>query len=91
MSDVRDLFSPLNDRVLIRIDIEPEKTKGGLWIPEQARQKSEHGWVEAVAEGIEIVKIGDKILFDKYAGTVLKLEGVDYIVIPTDSILGIMK
>ena len=91
MNDVKEMFVPLNDRVLIEVEVTPEKTEGGIWLPPSAVQKSEMGWVRAVAEGIDLVDIGEKILFDKYAGTVLELEKKMFIVIPTDSILGVMK
>jgi chaperonin GroES len=91
MDDNLGVFIPLNGRVMVEIDIEPQQTKGGLWLPESSLKKSEYGWVRAVASDINIVKNGDKILFDKYAGTVIKIDGKECIVIPEDSILGIMK
>ncbi len=95
--DPQELFAPINRRIMVKIDVEPEMTKGGLWIPESARQKSDNGWIVAMDPAIPTIepdftpKVGDRILFDKYAGTALKLYGIDYIVVPTDSVLGIMK
>ncbi|MDO8433042.1 MAG: co-chaperone GroES [Candidatus Binatus sp.] len=92
-------FRPLGDRILIKRIKEEEKTKGGIIIPDTAKEKPQEGKVIAVGKGkydegklipIE-VKVGDKILFGKYSGSEIKLEGEDLIIMREDDILGILE
>jgi chaperonin GroES len=91
---------PLSDRVLVlRID-EEEKTAGGIIIPDTAKEKPQEGKVVAVGPGkldengklipLEVKK-DDRVLFGKYAGTDIKIEGVEHIIMREDDILGIME
>jgi chaperonin GroES len=91
---------PLNDRVLVlRID-EEEKTSGGIIIPDTAREKPQEGKIVAVGPGkldengkrvpLE-VKTGDRVLFGKYAGTEIKIDGVEHVIMREDDILGIVE
>lgn len=89
---------PLHDRILVRRMAEEEKTAGGLFIPDTAKEKPQKGEIVATGKGrvteegkilpLE-VKAGDKVLFSKYAGTELKLEGQEYLMMKEDDILGI--
>lgn len=91
---------PLHDRLLIQRLSEEEKTAGGIYIPETAKEKPQKGEVVAVGSGktneggkhipLE-VKNGDKILFSKYSGTELKLDGKEYLMIREDDVLGIIN
>ncbi|MCD6305626.1 MAG: co-chaperone GroES [Deltaproteobacteria bacterium] len=91
---------PLNDRVLVlRIDGE-EKTSGGIIIPDTAKEKPQEGKVVAVGpgkrdeEGKQIpleVKENDRVLFGKYAGTEIKIDGVEHLIMREDDILGIIE
>lgn len=91
---------PLHDRILVRRMAEEEKTAGGIFIPDTAKEKPQRGEVVATGNGrlgedgkvhpLE-VKSGDKILFGKYAGTELKLEGEDYLMIREEDVLGILN
>lgn len=92
-------FKPLNDRVLVKRLESEEKTAGGLYIPDTAKEKPSKGEVVAVGPGktaddgkkVEMaVKAGDQVLFNKYAGTEIKLDGVDHLVMREDDILGII-
>lgn len=92
-------LSPLHDRVLIkRINIE-EKTKGGIFIPNSAREKPLEGKVLAVGPGkivngnreLLTVKIGDKILFSKYSETEIEINGEMLLLLREDDILGIVN
>ncbi|MGA1861893.1 co-chaperone GroES [Deferribacter thermophilus] len=93
-------IKPLQDRVLVkRIEVE-EKTESGIIIPDTAREKSQEGEVIAVGPGkvlengtkIELtVKPGDRILFSKYAGTEIKIDGEEYLIMREDDILGIIQ
>ncbi|HVA83266.1 MAG TPA: co-chaperone GroES [Candidatus Binataceae bacterium] len=92
-------FRPLGDRILVKRIKEEERTKGGIIIPDTAKEKPQEGKVIAVGKGkysedgklipIE-VKAGDKILFGKYSGSEIKLEGDEHIILREDDILGIL-
>jgi len=91
---------PLNDRILVKRLEEEEKTKGGIIIPDTAKEKPAEGEVVAVGPGrlndkgdrIEpAVKVGDRVLFSKYGGTDVKLEGEDYLILREDDILGVVE
>jgi chaperonin GroES len=93
-------FRPLGDRVLVKRIKEEEKTKGGIIIPDTAKEKPQEGKVVAVGKGkhsedgklipVE-VKAGDKILFGKYSGSEVKLEGEEHVILREDDILGIIE
>ena len=91
---------PLHDRVIVkRIEEEEEKTKGGLIIPDTAKEKPQEGRVVAVGPGKQDdgkviplgVKAGDKILFGKYSGTEIKLDGEEHLILREDDILGVIE
>ena len=91
-------FVPLHDRILVRRVEEPETTKSGLIIPDTAKEKPQDGEVLAVGKGkikedgkvipLE-VKPGDRVLFGKYAGTDIILDGEDYLIMREEEVLGI--
>jgi chaperonin GroES len=91
---------PLQDRVLIRRVAEEEKTKGGIIIPDSAKEKPAEGEVIAVGSGKYDdkgtlrplnVKKGDRVLFGKYSGNEIKLDGVDHLILREDDILGVLE
>lgn len=91
---------PLNDRLLVKRLAEEEKTAGGIIIPDSAKEKPAEGEVVAVGPGkvgengqrVALqVKEGDKVLFSKYGGTDVKLDGEDYLIMREDDILGVME
>ncbi|MDR1242249.1 MAG: co-chaperone GroES [Deltaproteobacteria bacterium] len=93
-------LKPLNDRVLVKRLESEEKTAGGLFIPDTAKEKPSKGEVIAVGPGktaddgkliAMTVKNGDVVLFNKYAGTEIKLDGVDHLVMREDDILAVIK
>ena len=92
-------FRPLHDRVVVKRVAEEEKTKGGIIIPDTAKEKPQEGEVLAVGPGardetgkrVELdVKAGDRILFGKWSGTEVKIEGEDLIIMKESDILGIV-
>ncbi len=93
-------FTPLHDRVLVRRVESDEKTSGGLIIPDSAKEKPIEGKVIAVGNGrrndkgevqkLEVKK-GDRVLFGKYAGTEVKIDGEEQVVLREDDILGIIE
>jgi chaperonin GroES len=91
---------PLNDRLLVKRLKEEEKTAGGIIIPDTAKEKPAEGEVVAIGPGktndkgdrITLqVKSGDRILFSKYSGTDVKLDGEDYLIMREDDVLGIIE
>ncbi len=93
-------FAPLQDRVVVRRIKEEEKTPGGIIIPDTAKEKPQEGKVIAVGKGkvgddgklIPLdVKAGDRILFGKYSGTEVKIDGDEHLIMREDDILGVLE
>ena len=85
---------PLQDRIIVKRVQEEEKTKGGIIIPDTAKEKPIEGKVIAVGNGKVRpldVKAGDRILFSKYAGTEIKIEGEEHLIMREDDILGVIE
>ena len=91
---------PLQDRVIVQRIEEEEKTKGGIIIPDTAKEKPQEGKVVAVGPGKILengtkttldVKVGDKILFGKYSGSEIKIEGEEFLMMREDDILGVIE
>jgi chaperonin GroES len=92
-------FRPLHDRVLIKRIEEQETVRGGIIIPDSAKEKPQEGEVIAAGTGKRLengtvtpleVKDGDRVLFGKYSGTEIKLDGNEYLILREDEILGIV-
>lgn len=87
-------IQPLADRVLVEPAPAEEKTMGGIIIPDTAKEKPQRGTVVAVGQGKKdepmTVKVGDKVLYGKYAGTELSLEGKDYLIMRESDIVAII-
>ncbi|MCI0337457.1 MAG: co-chaperone GroES [Acidobacteria bacterium] len=91
---------PLNDRIIVRRLEDQEPMRGGLYIPDTAKEKPQEGKVIAVGNGkllengtrISIdIKAGDRVLFGKYAGTEVKLDGEEYLILREDDVLGVIE
>jgi chaperonin GroES len=91
---------PLQDRILVRRVAEEEKTKGGIIIPDSAKEKPAEGEVIAVGSGKVddkgklrplAVKKGDRILFGKYSGNEFKIDNVDHLILREDDVLGVLE
>ncbi len=89
---------PLYDRILVKRTVEKEQVKGGIIIPDTAKEKPQSGWVIAAGKGKRLesgqlvpldVKAGDQILFAKYSGSEVKIDGVEYLIMREDEVLGI--
>jgi chaperonin GroES len=95
------IFTPLHDRILVRrLDEGEIKLSSGIIIPDSAKEKPQEGEVIAVGKGKSNdegkvfpldVKAGDKILFGKYSGTEIKLDGEEYLIMREEEVLGIVK
>jgi|SRR5271157_2254618 chaperonin GroES len=93
-------IKPLQDRIVIKRIEEEEKTKGGIIIPDSAKEKPQEGRVVAIGDGKTLesgkkapltVKPGDKILFGKYSGTEIKIDGVEHLIMREEDVLAIVE
>jgi chaperonin GroES len=93
-------FRPLHDRLLIKRVEAEEKSKGGIIIPDSAKEKPIEGEVIAVGNGKILedgksrpleIKVGEKVLFGKYSGTEIKIEGTEHIILREDEVLGVLE
>lgn len=91
---------PLNDRIIVKRVEEEEKTKSGIIIPDTAKEKPQEGEVVAVGNGKILengqkipmeVKVGDRVIFGKYAGNEIKIDGEEYLIMREEDILGILE
>ncbi len=91
---------PLNDRIIARRVEDEEQMRGGLYIPDTAKEKPQEGNVIAVGNGKILnsgervamdIKVGDRILFGKYSGTEVKLDGEEYLILREDDVLGVIE
>ncbi|MBP1752805.1 MAG: molecular chaperone GroES [Geobacteraceae bacterium] len=91
---------PLQDRIIVKRLEEENVTAGGILIPDTAKEKPQRGEIVAVGKGKTAddgklipmdVKVGDKVLFGKYAGTEIKIDGTDYLIMREDDILGVIE
>jgi len=91
---------PLQDRILVKRVEEETKTAGGLYIPETAKEKPQRGEIVAAGNGKKTedgkvlpldVKVGDTVLFGKYAGTEVKVDGEDYLMMREDDLLAVVE
>jgi len=90
---------PLFDRILVKRSEEPTKTRSGLFLPESTKEKPSEGTVLAVGNGrisdegtvtVLTVKVGDRVIFGKYNGTEIKVDGEDRLILREDDVLGIL-
>ncbi len=93
-------FNPLHDRILIKRIEEKETAKGGIIIPDSAKEKPQEGEVIAVGNGTKTedgkilpldVKTGDRILFGKYSGTEIKVDNEDFLILKEEEVLGVVE
>ena len=91
-------LKPLGDRVIIKVLEEEEKTSSGIVLPDQAKEKPQEGEIKAVGPGRVLddgkrmemdVKVGDKVVYSKYAGTEIKIDGEEYLILRRDDILAV--
>jgi chaperonin GroES len=86
---------PLADRVMVKLEKNEAKTAGGIIIPDTAQEKTQTGSVVAVGEGTDKVKItvkaGDKVMYDKYAGTQVKIDGTEHLILKMADIIAIIE
>ncbi len=99
-ASVATSFTPLHDRILVRRIEETESVRGGIIIPDTAKEKPQEGEVIAVGKGKSNdegkvfpldVKAGDRVLFGKWGGTEIKIDGEDFLIMKEDEVLGILR
>ena len=99
-TSVTTTFTPLHDRILVRRLEETETVRGGIIIPDSAKEKPQEGEVISVGKGKSndegkvfplAVKEGDRVLFGKYAGTEIKIDGEEFLIMREEEVLGIVK
>jgi chaperonin GroES len=100
MSKDQQKFRPLQDRILIKRIEKEERSSGGIIIPDSAKEKPQEGEVVAVGNGKRLesgqlqaldVKPGDRVLFGKYSGSEIKIEGTEHLILREDEILGVLS
>jgi len=93
-------LKPLGDRIVVKVVTQEEKTKGGIVLPDTAKEKPQEGEVMAVGTGRVLdngqrlpleVKVGDRVIFSKYGGTEVKVEGDEYLILSERDILAILE
>jgi chaperonin GroES len=86
-------IKPIGDRVLLKTEQAEEKTASGLIIPQTAQEKTQTGVVEAIGDDKDVitVKVGDKVMYDKYQGTSLTADGVDYLIVSMADIIAVVE
>ncbi|MBK9997494.1 MAG: co-chaperone GroES [Nitrospira sp.] len=81
-------FQPLGDRLFVTYT-EMERTSGGIYVPDSAKEKPQRGIVQAIGKKVENIKVGDQVLFDKYSGSKLRIEDEECLILKEEDILGI--
>ncbi len=84
-------FSPLGDRVFVTYTEELDRTAGGIYVPDSAKEKPQRGIVQGIGKKVESVKVGDQVLFDKYSGSKLRIDDEECLILKEEDILGIFS
>ena len=82
-------FQPLGDRVFITYTEEMERTAGGIYVPETAKEKPQRGVIQAVGKDVKNLKVNDQVLFDKYSGSKLRIDDEECLIIKEEDVLGV--
>lgn len=86
-------IKPLGDRVLVKVEEVEEKTASGIFIPQTAQEKTQSGVVTAVGDDEDVIKVkpGDKVMYDKYAGTSIKVDGAEHLLLSMGDLLAVIE
>jgi chaperonin GroES len=84
---------PLADRVMVKLEKDEAKTAGGIIIPDTAQEKTQRGTVVEVGDDKDVIKVkaGQKVMYDKYAGTQIKIDGVEYLILKMSDIIAAIE
>ena len=94
------MLKPLRDRIVVKPTAAQEMTKGGILLPDTAKERPQEGEIIAAGPGKTLdsgvlvpmdVKIGDKVIYSKYGGTEIKISGVEYVILRQDDVLAVLK
>jgi len=88
-----DQLQPLGSRVLVRVQVEENVTRSGLYMPDTAKEKPQRGEVVAIGDDTDTIKVavGDRVLFPKYTGTEVRLDDADHLIIESADLLAILR
>ncbi|MDR0710701.1 MAG: co-chaperone GroES [Spirochaetaceae bacterium] len=86
-------IKPLADRVMVKLEKNEAKTAGGIIIPDTAQEKTQTGSVVAVGDDTEVIKVsvGQKVMYDKYAGTQIKVDGEEHLILKMQDIIAVIE
>jgi chaperonin GroES len=86
-------IKPLADRVMVKLEKDEAKTAGGIIIPDTAQEKTQRGTVVEVGDDKDVIKVkaGQKVMYDKYAGTQVKIDGVEYLILKMSDIIAVIE
>ena len=86
-------LQPIGDRILLKVEAAETKTAGGLIIPDTAQEKTQTGKVIAVGDDKDAIKVkkGDRVMFDKYAGTNVKIDGEEHLIVKMQDVIAIVE
>lgn len=84
---------PLADRVMVKLEKNEAKTAGGIIIPDTAQEKTQTGLVVEIGDDKEVIKVsvGQKVMYDKYAGTQVKVDGVDHLILKMADVIAVIE
>ncbi|MDR1902774.1 MAG: co-chaperone GroES [Treponema sp.] len=84
---------PLADRVIVKLEQKEAKTAGGIIIPDTAQEKTQEGTVVAIGDDKDVIKVavGQKVMYDKYAGTQIKIDNVDHLILKMADIVAVIE
>ncbi len=84
---------PLADRVMVKLEKNEAKTAGGIIIPDTAQEKTQTGLVVAIGDDKEMIKVsvGQRVMYDKYAGTEVKVDGVDHLILKMPDVIAVIE
>ncbi len=83
-------LKPLQDRVVVSYSEAVEKTAGGIYVPDTAKEKPQQGKVEAIGKDVKEIKVGDLVLFDRYGGSKISVGDVDQLIIKEEDVLAVV-
>jgi chaperonin GroES len=93
MEDSKMKVKPLADRVMVKLEKNEAKTAGGIIIPDTAQEKTQQGVVVEVGDDKDVIKVkaGQKVMYDKYAGTQIKIDGVEHLILKMADIIAVVE
>ena len=93
MEEEKMKVKPLADRVMVKLEKNEAKTAGGIIIPDTAMEKTQQGVVVEVGDDKEVIKVkaGQKVMYDKYAGTQIKIDGVEHLILKMSDIIAVVE